>query len=53
MAVNSPLLKHKPDSLQRKKSLCATWDRMEGSESEEDLDNEEAMLCVMAIKEDI
>lgn len=31
--------------------MCATWDEMEGSDSEEDLDSEEAMVCFMAIEE--
>lgn len=39
MTANSPLLKNKPDTLKRKKSLCTTWDEMEGSEFEEDSDN--------------
>lgn len=31
--------------------MSATWDKLEGSQSEEDPDNEDAMVCFMAIEE--
>lgn len=31
--------------------MCATWDDFEAIGSEDDLDNEEAMVCFMAMKD--
>lgn len=41
MMPNCPLLKAylSPDKFELKKSICATWNEMEGIEIEEDSDN--------------
>lgn len=49
MMSNCPLLKTKSNKFKQKKAVCATRDKESGSE--EDLDNVEAMLCCMSIKE--
>lgn len=46
--VSCPLLKSK---YKRKKVTCATWNEMEGSESEIDSNEEKAMLCFVAFKD--
>lgn len=48
-----PLGKSKPDQFKRKKAMYATWDKLEESESKEDPENEDAMLCFMAMEESI
>lgn len=51
MMENCHIRKSKPNRFKRKKAMWATWDEIEGSESEEDSDNEDAMMY-MAIGED-
>lgn len=38
------------DIYKRKKEICTTWDEMEGSESDIDSDEEEAMLITWPLK---
>lgn len=42
--VNCPFLKAKMDKFKQRKTMCATWDELGGSDSQEDLKNEEGML---------
>lgn len=53
MMANCLLLKSKPGICERKKAMSATCDELEGSESEEDSDNQEAVMCFIATKETI
>lgn len=46
--ANWAFLNAKPDKLEKKKTICATWDEESGSE--EDSDNREAMLCFVGIE---
>lgn len=48
--VNSPLLETKSNNFKQKKATCTTSDELGGSDSEEDTENEEAMLCFMLLK---
>lgn len=45
-----PLLKAKPNKFKQKQAIRATYDEFGGSD-EEDSENEEAMLCFMAVGE--
>lgn len=49
--ANYSLLKHKLGRFKSKKAMYVTWDELEGSESAEDFDNEEAMLCFHGFEE--
>lgn len=49
--ANCLLVKNKPHKSKRIKKMCTSWDEMEGSESEIDSNEEEAMLCFMAFEE--
>lgn len=44
------LMKNQGDKYKSKKAMCASWGETECSESEQDFDDEEAMLCFMAIE---
>lgn len=53
MMANCPLLKRKLDKLKRKKSMCVTWNKLEGSECKENSKNEDALICFMAMEKRI
>lgn len=47
-----PIIEKQAHKFKRHNTTCATYEEIEGSESEEDLDQEDAMLCFMAFEED-
>lgn len=49
--ANSPLLKNEPEKYNQKKTMSATWDDLEGSDSKEVVDVEEAMIYFMAMED--
>lgn len=51
MIENCPLLKSKINRFKRKKAICATWENLKGSESEEDSINQDALICLTAMEE--
>lgn len=50
MMENYPPLKTKLDKYKHKKAMYKTWDEIKRSDSGEDSDNEEALICSMAFE---